>query len=209
MTFEQPDIQGKSQTRLDSVSFNGAVVYMVALQLKTELHLSKMFQIRNYLQQVQQVLLMNLSEKEMLQDPINFREANKFKDLTLNGSDLFLLQIFHQLQNQNDCVSVDKTPPRMVMSTAQIINTPSKKAIFENKVKNGRVVTKVSSPVHLRKVENDVHPKDYCCSEVVFKLSHRALSDLETEVLSKGLNCLLLNYLLMKQILIRILPIFR
>ena len=49
MTFEQPDIQGKSQTRLDSVSFNGAVVYIVALQLKTELHLLKMFQIRNYL----------------------------------------------------------------------------------------------------------------------------------------------------------------
>ena len=148
-------------------------------------------------------------KKEMLKDTIIFRKANKFKDLTLNGSDISLLQIFQSLQNENDCVPADKTPPRMAMSTAGVINTSSNKVMFENKVKNNRVVKRVSSRVPLGKVENDVRLKGCFYSEVVFKLIHRALSDLEIELLGKGLSCLLLDHLLMKQILIGILLIFR
>ena len=43
-----------------------------------------------------------VSEKETLQDTITFRDANKSKDLTLNGSDMLLLQILKSLQNEND-----------------------------------------------------------------------------------------------------------
>ena len=64
-----------------------------------------------------------ISEKETFQDTITFREANKSKDLTPNGSDMSLLQILQSLQNNNNFVSVAITPPRMVMSTAGVINT--------------------------------------------------------------------------------------
>ena len=66
----------------------------------------------------------------------------------------------------------------------------------------------MSSRVALGKVENDVRRKGYFYSEVVFKLIHKTLSDLEIEVLGKGLSCLLLDHLLVNQILIGILLIF-
>ena len=46
----------------------------------------------------------------------------------------------------------------------------------------------MSSSVPLVRVENDGRLKGYFCAEVVFNLSHRALSDLEIEVLGKGLG---------------------
>ena len=75
-----------------------------------------MFQIRSHLYKVQ-------PEKEMLQNTITFLVPNKLKDLILNEPDISLLQIFQSLLNENDCVSVDKTPPRMVISTG-FIYTP-------------------------------------------------------------------------------------
>ena len=61
----------------------------------------------------------------------------KSKDMTLNGSDMSLLQILQSLQNENDCVSVATTPPRMVIST-----TSSNEAINEHKVKMTRLLPK-------------------------------------------------------------------
>ena len=73
------------------------------------------------------------------------------------------------------------------MSTAGVINNSSYTVIVENKVENETFVTKVIPNVPSRRVGNDGHLKGYFCSEVVFNLSHRALSDLEIEVLGKGL----------------------
>ena len=73
------------------------------------------------------------------------------------------------------------------MSTAGVINTSSYTVIVENKVENEKFVTKVIPNVPSRRVGNDGRLKGYFCSEVVFNLSHRALSDLEIEVLGKGL----------------------
>ena len=69
----------------------------------------------------------------------------------------------------------------MVMSTAGVINTDETSS--ENKVENDRVVSKVSPIVTLGRVVNDSRLKGYFCSEVVFNVSHRVLSDLEIVVL--------------------------
>ena len=53
--------------------------------------------------------------------------------MTLNGSDMSLLQISQSLKNKNDCVSVANTPPRMLTSTTSFINTSSNEAIVEKK----------------------------------------------------------------------------
>ena len=96
-----------------------------------------------------------MREKETLQGIITFREANKSKDMTLNGSYMSLLQLLQSLQYKNYCASVAATPPRMVMSTAGVINTSSNEAISENKVENDRVVTRVNPSVPLGRVGND------------------------------------------------------
>ena len=118
--------------------------------------------------------------------------------MTLNGSDMSLLQILQSLENENDCVSIANTPPKMLMSTAGVINTSSNEVIVENDM----VAIKVSPSVPLERLRSDGHLKGYFCSEVVFDLSCGVLSDLEIEVSGKG-------YLLMKQILKEILLIFR
>ena len=69
--------------------------------------------------------------------------------LTLNGSDMSLLQILQSLQDENDCIFKATTPPKMVMPTAGVINTSSNEAISESKVENDRVVTRVSPSLPL------------------------------------------------------------
>ena len=69
--------------------------------------------------------------------------------LTLNGSDMSLFQILQSLQDENDCIFVATTPPKIVMSTAEVINTSSNEAISESKVENDRVVTRVSPSLPL------------------------------------------------------------
>ena len=67
----------------------------------------------------------------------------------------------------------------------------------------------MSSNVSLGRAGNDGFLKGYFCSEVVFNLSQRVLSDLKIEVLDKELGFLLHHHLLIKQIFKEILPIFR
>ena len=81
-----------------------------------------------------------------------FKETSKSEDMTLNGSDMLLLQILQSLKNKNDYVSVANTPPRMLMSATFLINTSSNKAMVEKKVENDMVVTKVSPSVPLERV---------------------------------------------------------
>ena len=120
-----------------------------------------------------------------LQNTITFRETKKSKDVTLHGSDMALLQILQSLQNENDCVSVANTPPKVIMSEADVINT-SNEVIVKNSIENDIVVTRVNPSVPLGRVENNGRLKGYFCSEVVFDLSHRVFSDLEIVVLGKG-----------------------
>ena len=126
-----------------------------------------------------------MSEKETLQDTITFRETKKSKDVTLHGSDMVLLQILQSLQNENDCVSVANTPPKVIMSAAGVINT-SNEVIVKISIENDIVVTKVNPSVSLGRVENNGCLKGYFCSEVVFNLSHRVFSDFEIVVMGKG-----------------------
>ena len=109
----------------------------------------------------------SISQKETLQHTITLRGANKSKDMTLNESDVSLLQIIQSLQNENDCISVANTPPRMVMLKAGVINTSFNEARIKIKVENDWVVTNVSPSAPLEMVGYDGHLKGYFCSEVV------------------------------------------
>lgn len=55
--------------------------------------------------------------------------------LTLNGSDMSLFQILQSLQDENDCIFIATTPPKIVMSTAEVINTSSNEAIVKARLK--------------------------------------------------------------------------
>ena len=66
----------------------------------------------------------------------------------------------------------------MVMSTTNVINTSTNEAISENKFENYRIVTKVSPSIPLGRVGNDGCLKGCFCSEVLFNLSNKVLSDL-------------------------------
>ena len=124
-------------------------------------------------------------EKQTLKDTITFRETNNSKNMKLNGFDMSLFQVLRSLENENDCVSVTTTPPRIAMSTPGVINTSSNETIYENKVENDSVVTKVSPTVPIVRVGNNGCLKCYLCSEVVFNVSQGVLSDLGTGVLGK------------------------
>ena len=83
---------------------------------------------------------------------IEYKFTQSRTDLTLNGSDMSLLQILQSLQDKNDCIFVATTSPKMVMSTAGVINTSSNEGISESKVGNDRAVTRVSPSVPLGRV---------------------------------------------------------
>ena len=57
--------------------------------------------------------------------------------------------ILQSLQDENDCIFVATTPPKIVMATAGVINTSSNEAISESKVENDRVVTRMSPSLPL------------------------------------------------------------
>ena len=131
-------------------------------------------------------------EQLISQNTIIFGDENKSDNLTLQESDLSLLQILESLQNENDCVSAATAPPTMVTSTAGIIDTSCNEIIVENRVDSnetsGRGLSDKSNSVPLGRVGDDDRLKGYFCSDVVFNLSHRVLSELEIEVLGKGLG---------------------
>ena len=131
MIFQQPDATGESETELNSVILNRTVEDKVTFQLETDSHHLNEWDVP-YELSVQSTVKVNteiVSEKETLQDTITFRDANKSKDLTLNGSDMLLLQILKSLQNENDWVSVATIPPTMLMSIEGVINVSSNNVI--------------------------------------------------------------------------------
>ena len=96
------------------------------------------------------------------------------------------------MQNENDCVSAATAPPTIVTLTGGIIDTSCNEIIVENRVgskeTSAQGLSDKSSSVPLGRVGDDGRLKGYFCSDVVFNLSHRVLSELEIEVLGKGLG---------------------
>ena len=74
------------------------------------------------------------SEQLISQNTIIFGDENKSDNLTLQESDLSLLQILESLQNENDCASAATAPLTIVTSTAGIIDTFCNEIIVENGV---------------------------------------------------------------------------
>ena len=109
----------------------------------------------------------------------------------MQESDLSLLQILESLQNENDCVSAATASPTIVTSTTGIIDTSCNEVIMENGVDSNETIMRglsvKSNGVPWGRVGNDGCLKGYFCSDVVFNLSHRLLSELEIEVLGKRL----------------------
>ena len=132
------------------------------------------------------------SEQLISQNTIIFGNENKSDNLTLQESDLSLLQILESLQNKNDCVSAATVPPTIATSKAGIIDTFCNEIIVDNGVNsnetNARGLPDKNNSVPLGRVGNDGRLKDYFRLDVVFNLSHRLFSELEIEVLGKGLG---------------------
>ena len=120
------------------------------------------------------------SEQLISQNTIIFGDQNKSDNLTLQESDLPLLQILESLQNENDCASVATAPPSILTSTAGIIDTSCNEIIVENRVDSnetsGRGLSDKSNSVPLGRVGDSDRLKGYFCSDVVFNLSHRVLN---------------------------------
>ena len=143
------------EIELSFVSLNRTVGDTATFQLETESHPPDLPD-SSYALSVQCTVSINdkiICTSETLQDTVYFREKSKSEDMTLNGSDMLLLQILQSLKNKNDCVSVANTPLRMLMSATFLINTSSNKAMVEKKIENDLVVTKVSPSVPLERVQ--------------------------------------------------------
>ena len=72
------------------------------------------------------------SEQLLSQYTIIFGDENKSDNLTLQESDLSLLQIIELLQNENDCASAATATPTIVTSTAGFIDASCNEIIVEN-----------------------------------------------------------------------------
>ena len=83
-------------------------------------------------------------------------------------------------------------PPEIATSTAGIIDTSCNKIKVENRVDSNETsaqrLSDKSNSVPLGRVGDGDHLKGYFCSDMVFNLRHRILSELEIEVLGKGLG---------------------
>ena len=132
------------------------------------------------------------SEQLISQNTIIFREENKPDNLTLQESDSSLLQLLESFQNENDCASAATASLVIVSLKAGIIDTYCNEFIVENRVDgndtSAQGLPDMSNSVSLGRLGGDGHLKGYFYSDVVFNLSHRLLSELEIEVLSKGLS---------------------
>ena len=109
-------------------------------------------------------------------------------DSDLQDSDLSLLDILQSLNNESECVSEALHPPFICTTTAGLVSTPDSTIAVEDTVINIED-TNNNTPKELTvTMDNSGRLKGYFCSDVVFNLSHKVLSDLEISVLGKGLG---------------------
>ena len=129
-----------------------------------------------------QIAVDDINRTTSEQDAIIFRDDHKLDNLTLQEIDFCFLQILESLQNKNDCISAATAPPAFVTSAAGIIDTSCNEIIAEDRVDSNETsslrVSDRSNSVPVGRVGDDGRLKGYFCSDVVFNLNHRVLSEL-------------------------------
>ena len=79
-------------------------------------------------------------------------------------------------------------PPMTCTSTAGSINTPTSTTTVEDNIRNIEENISVTQGEVITRTDNNGRLQGYFCSDVVFILSHKVLTDLEISVLGKGLG---------------------
>ena len=111
-----------------------------------------------------------------------------FHDSILGNSDLSLLEILQSLQNESGSVSEALVPPSVCTSTAGLVNTSVSTSIVEDVAESTVNMTSNTQEAPIIRTDENGSLKRYFCSDVVFNLSHKVLSDLEIGVLNEGLG---------------------
>ena len=92
------------------------------------------------------------------------------------------------LQNERGSLSGTSNPPLTCTSTAGLINTPTSSNTVEDNIRNIKENISVTLEELITRTDDNRRLKGYFCSDVVFNLSHKLLTDLEISVLAKGLG---------------------
>ena len=111
-----------------------------------------------------------------------------FNDGVLQNSDLSLLEILQCLQNESGSVSEASNPPMTCPSTAGLINNRTSTTTVENNIRNIEENISVTQEELITKTDNNGRLQGCFCSDVVFNLSYKVLTDLEISVLGKELG---------------------
>ena len=69
-----------------------------------------------------------------------------------------------------------------------MINTPTSTTTIEDNIRNIEESISVTQEEPITRTGNNGRLKGYFCSDVVFNISHKVLTDLEISVLGKGLD---------------------
>ena len=112
---------------------------------------------------------------------------SSFNDSVLQNSDLSLLKILQSLQSESRSVSQASNPP-MTCTAAGLINTPTSTTTVEDSIRNIEENISVTQKGLILRTDNNGRLQGYFCSDVVFNLSHKVLTNLEISVLGKGLG---------------------
>ena len=123
---------------------------------------------------------------EMIRKGKETSEAqSSFNDTVLQNFDLPLLEILQSLQNLSGSVSEASNLPMTCTSTAGFINTPTGTTTAENNIRNIEENISVTQEELITRTDNNERLQGYFCSDVVFNLSHKVLTDLKISVLGK------------------------
>ena len=115
----------------------------------------------------------------------NSEAQSSFNDTVLQNFDLSLLEILQSLQNEIGRVSEASNPPMTCTSTAGFINTPTGTTTVENNIRNIEENISVTQEELITRTDHNGCLQGYFCSDVMFNLSHKVLTDLKTSVLGK------------------------
>ena len=122
------------------------------------------------------------------------RKGRKLQKLNLLSVIVFCKTLIYHFwkstfrQNESGSVSETSNPSLTCTSTAGLINTPTSTTTVEDTIRNIEENISVMQEEPITRTDNNGRLKDYFCSDVVFNLSHKVLTDLEISVLGKGLG---------------------
>ena len=94
-----------------------------------------------------------------------------------------LLEILQSLQNESESISEASNPP--TICTAGLINTPTSTTAVEDNIRNIEENISVTQEELITRTDHNGRLQGYFCSDVMFNLSHKVLTDLKTSVLGK------------------------